>query len=51
MSFRVAAVGQASKRKACNAKIACPVKMADSPTANPASREAELTARRKRNQE
>ena len=50
--FRVAAVGQASKRKACNAKIACPVKMADSrPATNPASREAELTARRKRNQE
>ena len=47
--FRVAGVGQASKR---NAKLACRVKMADSrPAADPASREATLEATRKRNKE
>ena len=49
--FRVAARGQASKRKACSAKFACPVKMADSRlAASPASREAAPDdARRQRN--
>ena len=50
--FRVAAKGQASKRNACSAKLACPVKMADSRfAANPASREAELEAIRQRNKD
>ena len=44
--FRVAAVGQTSKRIASVVKLACPAKMADSrfAAANPASREAVRTA-------
>ena len=49
--FRVAARDQASKRKACSVKFACPVKMSDSRlAANPAGREAVLDeATRERN--
>jgi hypothetical protein len=48
--FRLAGRGQASKRKACSAKFACPVKMAGSRlAANPAGREAVLEATRQRN--
>ena len=49
--FRVAVVGQTSKRISSVVKIACPAKMADSryATANPASREAALEATREAN--
>ena len=49
--FQVAARDQASKRKACSVKFACPVKLSDSRlAANPAGREAVLDeATRERN--
>ena len=51
--FRVAVVGQTSKRIASVVKLACPAKMADSrfATANPASREAALEAAREANKQ
>ena len=51
--FRVAVVGQTSKRISSVVKLACPAKMADSrfATANPASREAALKAARENNKE
>ena len=49
--FRVAVVGQTSKRISSVVKLACPAKMADSrfATADPASREAALIAARENN--
>ena len=49
--FRVAVVGQTSKRIAPVVKLSCPAKMADSrfATANPASHEAALEAAREAN--
>ena len=51
--FRVAVVGQTSKRIAPAVKFACPAKMADSryATAHPASREAALEATREANKQ
>ena len=51
--FRVAVVGQTSKRIAPAVKLACPAKMADSryATAHPASREAALEATREANKQ
>ena len=51
--FRVAVVGQTSKRIAPAVKLACPAKMADSrfATADPASREAALEAEREANKQ
>ena len=51
--FRVAVVGQTSKRISSVVKLACPAKMADSrfATADPASREAALKAARDNNKE
>ena len=50
--FRIAVVGQTSQRISSVVKLACPAKMADSrfATADPASREAALTAARENNQ-